>query len=268
MPRWISAITTAALATMPVWLGCGGPTAPGDVSAAAQQHNAALPYQAWTFALDKSRSLRPEQFQKMKRVAAGSVETDVQSNDLTWLVPIESGSSHATIFPIAPVGSKRIGGPRMRESKTHLTSAIAGLEQASARTDLGGAIGLSLNLLQGQPDATARYAVFASDFVNDTPEGGMSLEPPAVAAGLSAKGIYVILLVAIPKDDYLRALHVSAPALFHSVDQKYRRYFEELGPEDVTVQLLDALPVARRAAPPVSIGGIELRAARTGRFAL
>lgn len=108
--------------------------------------------------------------------------------------------------------------------------------------------------LQAQRDASAKSALFISDFVADAGPGRMTLDPPP-APGISAAGVRVILLVALPRDEYLGALQLSAAILFHTVEVNYRRHFEALGAEEITIQLLDSVPFngpTRVATPPES----------------
>jgi hypothetical protein len=212
------------------------------------QHDANLNYRAWVLCLDRSRSPLPEQFQKLKRVSRQIARTDMQPNDLVWLIPIESGPSSAELFPMAPVGlrrSSRVGaGPRLQKSKDRLDDAISKLDQSAGRTDLKSPIELGLNILQGHGGAQERYLFIGSDFVQDEAPGMMTLEPPSGADGISAAGVHVILLVTIPKNEYLKALGNISPAkLYQTVIQKWSDYFRRLGAVDTIVRLVDAIPV-------------------------
>lgn len=233
-----------------VVLGCGT-SAPLTVHAASQQsevqHDPTMDHCAWVYCLDTSRSPLPEQFQKLKRVFQASVKGDLRGNDLAWLIPIGSGAPRVQLVPMPPVpfarSARQGSNDRLQKTKGRLIDIIGRLEQDAGRTDLKDPIESGLNILLEQPQAREKYLLIGSDFVEDEERGRLSLDPPNRTEGITAEGVHVIILITIPKNEYLRGLNISDAGLYRAISEKWGTYFRGLGAIDTTVRLVDAVAI-------------------------
>ncbi len=86
--RWMC---LAALSIVRFTRGCGKPPQAAPPLAAERwisQHNSQEQFTAWVICIDTSGSPLPEEFARLKGVIREAVDTDIDFNDLVWIVQI------------------------------------------------------------------------------------------------------------------------------------------------------------------------------------
>jgi hypothetical protein len=166
---------------------------------------------------------------------------------LVWLLGTDTQAHPAVLFPFPATGLRRseaeLAKRTMHAQREHLIGILAQFVQAAKVTDVRTAAEYGLNILQGAKRARRKRFVMASDFIQDLGLRGASPDPPPPSAGMSASGVEVILFVARPKAEYLKALHLTATELYQTVSSKWTQYYRDMGAESTVTLLVDAVPV-------------------------
>lgn len=211
------------------------------------KHDAGLEYNAWVLCLDTSLSPLPDQFAKMKSIFHAVSVRDIRPNDLVWLCSTDTVGRPPALFELPAIGltrsKKKTSGPAFLAEHRRLVNGISQLVQETDTTDLETTLDYMLNILRDQSHATRRVLVLGSDFIRDLGINNVTPEPPHAASKSSAHGIDVILLVARSKPQYLARLNVTANELSQIISTKWAQYFRDLGAENVSVRLVDSVPV-------------------------
>jgi hypothetical protein len=218
-------------------------------------HDQQRPYRALVMCIDRSRSPLDEQFRKLLVIMEAIAERDVTYNDVVWLIEIQSTLEPVQIFPMPAASSRRSDGTAaadgLRESKAALIAAIRRMSQVSDATDVRSSVEAGLDILRSHAEATVRVIVIGSDFVSDAGIGRASLIPPTARRNGYATGVNVLLLVTYPKPAYLQKIRISHSELLASIEAKWTAYFKEENASNVTVNLVDAIPLAVQTATTV-----------------
>ncbi len=237
-------------AAIPIFLGIVGTTYGAPSHGSAPQQNPNFDYSVWTVALDGSLSILPSEFSKAKKVAVELAGREIVYNDIVWLLTIGGHAEPALSFAFPYTGSTnsqilRVL-PQFEKVKQEYSDGVGALEQSATTTDLKSTIGQSLAILKTQPKPRRRYAVIISDFIQDVAGSKMTPHPPASSPNKPAAGMFVILLVAQPKQLYLQKLGISVSDLYELVSTEWAAYFRQMQASGVTVKPLDAVPDRHR----------------------
>lgn len=214
--------------------------------AAVLRHDPNRPYSACVICLDTSLSPREDEFQRLLAIAQAIVQDEVTYNDLVWLIPIQSGLGPTQAFEM-PAGSARRSvrssrAAALAEAKAALLIAIRNMKQRSGTTDLQSSVEAALDLLRSHPNATRRLMVVGSDFLTDTGNGHVAIEPPQMSRAGSAAGVNALLLFTYPKPAYLQELKMSPSALLANVESEWTAYLNKNSASAVTILPADAVP--------------------------
>jgi hypothetical protein len=193
-----------------------------------------------------------EQFRKLLAILEAIAERDVTYNDIVWVIGIQSTLEPVQVFPMPAASSRRSGGTAaadgLRESKAALIAAIRRMSQVSRTTDLGSSVEAGLDILRSHPEATGRVIMIGSDFLTDAGVGPVSMVPPTAIRSGYATGVDALLLVTYPKLAYLKKVRISHSELLASIEAKWTAYFKEEDASNVTIRLVDTIPVAVQTA--------------------
>jgi hypothetical protein len=213
----------------------------------AGHHDPSAPFNTWALCIDSSRSVRPDQFVRMRQILQRLVETAVSYNDLVWLIEIRDYTRSARLYDMPRKVMDRTRAVAvdsgLRQRKSALVDAVSRLQQRAGSTDLSEPVSFALTLLATKPTAVLKTIVIGSDFVSDT--GRLTTPfPPASLGAASAAGMRVALVVTEPKDEYLQKLKLSGMGLFAIVKERWVAHFITIGAARVTAQPADAVPVS------------------------
>jgi hypothetical protein len=116
--------------------------------------------------IDRSKTVRAEQFRKLKSFLDGQVE-ELQFNDKVWLIDIEAPGYPNTVEYDMPSGislacKKAAAKKRMLDMKSEMSRAIEQTQESDI-TDLVDPLERSMDILEGQVGASRRVLAVASD---------------------------------------------------------------------------------------------------------